>query len=87
MTITRVTVTLPAELRRAAQDAASSAGIPFSTVVSEALAAWLRGQLVDAWLSEHQALHGAFDEDDLRALAEDACVAYLPPRPPRSART
>jgi post-segregation antitoxin (ccd killing protein) len=78
MTTARVTVTLPAELRQAAQEAADSAGVPFSAVVSDALAGWVRGQLVDAWLAEHQTAHGAFDEDELRALAEDAGVPYVP---------
>ena len=70
---------MPADLRAAAQEAAERAGVPFSTVVSDALAAWLRGQLVDAWLADHEAEQGAFDEDELRALAEDAGVPYAPP--------
>lgn len=78
MTTARVTVTLPAELRQAAQDAADAAGVPFSAVVAAALAGWVRGRLVDAWLAEHQATHGSFDEADLRALAEDAGVPYVP---------
>lgn len=57
---------------------ADTAGVPFSTVVSEALAAWVRGRLVDAWLAEHQAAHGAFDEDELRALASETGVPYVP---------
>lgn len=77
MTTARVTITLPAELRQTAQQAADTAGIPFSAVVSDALAAWLRGQLVDKWLAEHQAAHGAFDEDELRALAQEAGVPYV----------
>jgi post-segregation antitoxin (ccd killing protein) len=85
MTAARVTITVPAELERAARDAAERAGVPFSTVVSEALAAWLRGRLVDAWLAEHQATHGTFDEDELRALAESAGVPYVPARRGRSA--
>lgn len=80
MTVERVTISLPAELRRAAQEAADRAGTPFSTVVATALAAWVRGQLVDAWLTEHQAAHGAFDEDELRDLAREAGVPYVPAR-------
>lgn len=64
MTTARVTVTLPTDLHQAAQHAAHSAGVPFSAVVSDALAAWVRGQLVDAWLAEHQATHGPFGEDE-----------------------
>jgi hypothetical protein len=75
---TRVTVSLPLELHRAAQQAADAAGVPFSTVVAGALAGWLRGQLVDAWLAEHQAKHGAFSEDELRAVAAEAGVPYVP---------
>jgi post-segregation antitoxin (ccd killing protein) len=77
MTTARVTVTLPTDLHEAAQHAAHSAGVPFSAVVSDALAAWVRGQLVDAWLAEHQATHGPFGEEELRVLAQDAGVPYL----------
>jgi hypothetical protein len=35
---------------------------------------------VDVWLVEHQAEHGAFDEDELRRLAAEVGVHYLPPR-------
>lgn len=82
MSTARVTVTLPEELHAVAQRAAREAGLPFSTVVSDALAGWVRGRLVDEWLAEHQAAHGAFDEDELRALAQDAGVPYLAPGRP-----
>jgi hypothetical protein len=85
MTTSRVTITLPAELRQAAQEVADRAGLPFSAVVSDALVAWMRGRLVDAWLAEHQAVHGAFSEDELKALAEDAGVPYVSVGRPRSA--
>jgi len=39
----------------------------------------LRGRLVDSWLVEHQAEHGAFDEGELKALAASVGVPYLPP--------
>lgn len=74
----RVTISLPAEVRRAAQRAAEASGVPFSTVVNKALAAWLRHRLVDAWLVDHQAIHGTFDESELSSLAADAGVPYLP---------
>ncbi|WOQ16948.1 hypothetical protein [Raineyella sp. W15-4] len=51
----------------------------FSSVVSDALASWLRGRLIDAWLAEYQAEHGEFSEDELRALAAEAGVPYVPP--------
>jgi hypothetical protein len=79
MTTDRVTVSLPAEVRRAAQRIAQETGVPFSTVVADALSAWVRGRLVDAWLSEHQAEFGTFDETELRRIAEEAGVTYLPP--------
>lgn len=75
----RVTVSLPDEVRRGAQRVADDRGVSFSAVVAEALTGWLRGRLVDAWLVEHQAAHGAFDEAELRALAVEAGVPYLPP--------
>ncbi len=84
-TTERVTVSLPTEVRRAAQRVAQATGVPFSAVVQDALATWLRTRLVDAWLAEHQAAHGAFSEDELRALAAEAGVPYLPPTTSRSA--
>jgi predicted transcriptional regulator len=79
MSSDRVTVSLPAEVRQAAQRVAQDTGVPFSTVVADALAAWVRGRLVDAWLAEHQAEHGAFAEAELQRVAAEAGVAYLPP--------
>lgn len=85
MSTERVTVSLPAELRQAVQKVADESGIPFSAAVSGALSAWIRGQLVDAWLADHQAEHGAFEEDELRALAVEAGVPYVPAGRARSA--
>ncbi len=84
-TTERVTVSLPTEVRRAAQRVAEATGVPFSAVVQDALATWLRTRLVDAWLAEHQAAHGAFSEDELRALAAETGVPYLLPTARRSA--
>lgn len=58
MSSERVTVSLPEDVRRAAQRIAADRGVSFSTVVSEALTGWMRARLVDAWLAEHQAAHG-----------------------------
>lgn len=79
MSAERVTVSLPDDVRRAAQAIAEDRGVSFSAVVAEALTGWMRGRLVDAWLAEHQATHGAFSEEELRALAADAGVPYLGP--------
>lgn len=81
----RVTVTLPQELHVAAQRAAEAAGLPFSAVVAEALTGWARGRLVDEWLADHQATHGDFDEEELRALAAETGVPYVQPRASRPA--
>lgn len=43
------------------------------------LTGWMRGRLVDAWLAEHQAEHGTFDEAELRELAAESGVPYLAP--------
>jgi hypothetical protein len=79
MSTERVTVSLPDDIRKAAQSIAEDRGVSFSAVVAEALTGWMRGRLVDAWLAEHQATHGAFSEEELRALAADAGVPYLGP--------
>ena len=79
MTTERVTVSLPEEVRRTSQRIADQLGLSFSAVVAQALAGWLSGRLVDAWLAEHQAKHGEFDEDELRELAAETGVPYLGP--------
>lgn len=79
MSTERVTVSLPEDLRRAAAGLADERGVSFSAVVAEALEGWMRSRLVDAWLVEHQSEQGPFDEADLRALAAEAGVPYLPP--------
>ncbi|MDQ3153181.1 MAG: hypothetical protein M3R63_16185 [Actinomycetota bacterium] len=66
-------------LRRASQRIADVLGLSFSAVVAQALTGWLRARLVDAWLAEHQAEQGTFDEGELQALAAEAGVPYLPP--------
>jgi predicted transcriptional regulator len=78
-TTERVTVSLPADVRQTAQRIADELGSSFSAVVAEALMSWLRGRLVDAWLADYQGERGAFEEEELRALAADAGVPYLPP--------
>ena len=85
MTVERITVSLPAAIRADVQQAADDAGIPLSTAVAEALSSWLRHQHLGTWLAEYQAGHGAFTEDELRALAEEKGVPYVPPRRKRSA--
>lgn len=80
MSTERVTVSLPGEIRQSAQRIADGLGVSFSSVVSDALAGWLRSRLIDAWLAEHQEAYGAFDDDELRALATEAGVPYLPAR-------
>ncbi|MGQ0845270.1 MAG: hypothetical protein ACT4QF_14175 [Sporichthyaceae bacterium] len=82
MSTERVTVSLPSELRQAAAEVAERRGESFSAVVASALSEWMRAQLVDAWLAEHQDRCGAFDEDELRALAAEAGVPYVPPGRP-----
>lgn len=79
MSAERVTVSLPEDVRRASQRIADELGLSFSAVVAQALTGWLRARLVDAWLAEHQAEHGAFDEDELQTLAVEAGVPYLAP--------
>jgi predicted transcriptional regulator len=77
MSTERVTVSLPDDVRQAAHRIAEDRGTSFSAVVTEALTAWLRARLVDAWLAEHQASYGKFDENELRRLAGQAGVPYV----------
>jgi hypothetical protein len=79
MNTERATVSLPADVMQAAQQAATDADVPFSSVVNEALRAWLRGQLVDAWLADYDREHGPTDEDDLKELAAEVGLTYVAP--------
>lgn len=79
MSTERVTVSVPEDVRRAAQQLAQDRGLSFSTVVAEALTGLMRGLLVDAWLAEYEAVHGAFTEDELARLAAEGGVTHLPP--------
>ena len=79
MTTERVTVSLPAEVRQEAQRWADENGVPFSSVVSQALITHLRGLAIDEWLRDYQDRNGAFTEDELQSLARDAGVPYIPP--------
>lgn len=74
-----MTVTIPAEFRRAGQEEAESAGVYFSSVVTDALAPHLRGRAIDVWLAGYAAEHGAFSEDELVRIAADAGIPYVPP--------
>lgn len=78
-----MTVSISTELRQATQRVAEECGVPFSSVVTSALESWIRGRLVDAWLADYQAEFGAFDETELRELAADAGVPYVPSMSPR----
>jgi hypothetical protein len=80
MTVDRVTISLSSDVRAAAQQAADAAGLPFSSAVSEALIVWTRGRLVDQWLDEHEAEHGAFTEEELQSIATETGVPYVFPK-------
>lgn len=76
----RVTVSLPANVRDAAAQVAQASGRSFSAVVNEAVSAWLRTQLVDAWLTDFQEEFGSFNENELQQLAAETGVPYVAPR-------
>ena len=86
MTMARITITLPEELRDSAQRAADDEGRPLSAVVTDALRTWARGRVVDRWLAEHQAEFGPLEEGELRAIAQTAGVPYVEPTPERQPR-
>lgn len=80
MSTEQVTVSLPEDVQRAASASSpTSVACSLSAVVAEALTGWLRARPADAWLAEHQAEHGAFDDNELRALVGEVGVPYLAP--------
>jgi predicted transcriptional regulator len=79
-TIERVTVSLPAPVRRQAQRLAEAQDTTFSAVVTSALEDWMRGKLLDQWLEEFEAEFGPITEEELQAFARRSGMRYLPPR-------
>ncbi len=85
MTIERVTVSLPAELRQAAQNAADATGTAFSSVVADALLDWVRGRKIDELLSEYEAEAGEITEEEMRGMAKEMGLPHVEKRRARAA--
>lgn len=81
----RVTVSLPQEFRRTAQEIADARGVPFSMIVSQALTNLARGHLIDAWVADFEARNGVFTETELQRIAAEHGVPYIPPADAASA--
>jgi predicted DNA-binding protein len=81
-TMERVTISIPSQLRQSAARLAEREGRSFSAFVSSAVEDHLRGLLVDEWLAEQAAERGGWDEEELKALAEETGIPYLPPGRP-----
>ena len=79
-TTERVTVTIPVEMRRHAQSVADERHVALSTVVSEALASYLRSRALQEWVTEYEVEHGVITEDELVEFARETGVPYSPPR-------
>ena len=85
MTIERVTVSLPAELRQAAQKAADATGTAFSSVVADALLDWVRGRKIDELLAEYEAEAGEITEGEMREMAKEMDLPHVEKRRARAA--
>jgi hypothetical protein len=85
MTIERVTVSLPAELRQAAQKAADATGTAFSSVVADALLDWVRGRKIDELLAEYEAEAGEITEQEMRDMAKEMGLPHVEKRKARAA--
>jgi predicted transcriptional regulator len=85
MTNDRVTISLPSEVRAAAQAVAEETGQPFSALVSDALVAFVRGRMVDAWIAEYESAYGEISEDELIALSAETGIPYVSPQQSKSA--
>lgn len=85
MTIERVTVSLPSELRQAAQKAADATGTAFSSVVADALLDWVRGRRIDDLIAEYEAESGEITEEEMRAMAKEMGLPHVEKRRARAA--
>ncbi|MGF1647590.1 MAG: YlcI/YnfO family protein [Kineosporiaceae bacterium] len=83
-TMERVTISIPPQLRESAARLAEREGRSFSAFISSAVEDHIRGLLLDEWLAEQAAERGGWDEEELKALAEETGIPYLPPGRPRS---
>lgn len=73
-------MTIPVEMRRHAQSVADERHVALSTVVSEALASYLRSRALQEWVTEYEVEHGVITEDELVEFARETGVPYSPPR-------
>ena len=72
-------VRVPEDIKEFAQQVADESGRPLSVVLSEALGQWVRWRALDQLLREWRAEDGPFDEEKIRALAEERGMPYVPP--------
>lgn len=78
----RVTISMPGPVREAVARFAEEDGVSFSAFMTSAVEDWVRGRLLDEWLAEQAAEFGGWDEDEMKRLAAEAGIAYLPPGRP-----
>jgi predicted DNA-binding protein len=83
-TTDRVTISIPSQLRASAAHLAEREGKSFSAFISSAVEDHIRGLLLDEWLAEQAAERGGWDEEELKKLAEETGIPYLPPGRPWS---
>jgi hypothetical protein len=79
MAKSQVTVRVPEEIKVFAQRVADESGRPMSVVLAEALGQWVRWRAFDELLREWRAEDGPYDEDKLKAVAEEHGMPYVPP--------
>jgi len=78
----RVTVSMPARVRESAARFAEEDGLSFSAFITSAVEDWIRGRLLDQWLEEQAAERGGWDEEEMKRLAAEIGIPYLPPGRP-----
>ncbi len=79
-TTERVTVTIPIEMRQAAQREAEERNVALSTVVSEALAEHVRARALREVVEDYEAEFGVITEDEMREYAARVGIPYSSPR-------
>jgi hypothetical protein len=79
MAKSQVTVRVPEEIKEFAQRVADESGRPLSAVLSEALGQWVRWRLWDEYLVDWQSKYGTFDEEQLKNVAREHGMPYVPP--------
>jgi hypothetical protein len=76
----KTSITVPTDVFEAAKEEGAKRNLSFSAIVAEALAEWVRGQLMDQYLRDYCGPPGdPLREEDLMQVAIERGLPYIAP--------